>query len=69
MVQHRYWVIGGDYTCMGFKAFRGEDAPQIEGPFESKADAKDAWKRLSGEHSSRATVRFSIASEELVVPG
>ena len=67
MVQHRYWVIGGDYSCMGFKALR--DSAQIEGPFESKADAKDAWKRLSGEHSSRATVRFSIASEELVVPG
>ena len=67
MVQHRYWVIGGDYSCMGFKALR--EGPQVEGPFESKTEAKDAWKRLSGEHSSRATVRFSIASEELVVPG
>jgi hypothetical protein len=67
MVQHRYWVIGGDYTCMGFKALR-DGASTVEGPFESKAEAKDAWKRLSGEHSSKATVRFSIASEELIVP-
>ena len=67
MVQQRYWVIGGDYTCMGFKALR-EGAPHVEGPFESKAEAQGAWKRLSGEHSSRATVRFSIASEELILP-
>ncbi len=67
MVQHRYWVIGGDYSCMGFKALR--EGALVEGPFESKADAQGAWKRLSGEHSSRATVRFSIAAEQLVVPG
>ncbi len=67
MVQHRYWVIGGEYSCMGFKALRG-GAPQVAGPFESKAEANDVWKRLSGEHSSRATVRFSIAAEELFVP-
>ena len=67
MVQQRYWVIGGDYTCMGFKRLK-DSAPRIEGPFESQADARDAWKRLSSEHSSRATVRFSIAAENLVLP-
>ena len=67
MVQHRYWVIGGDYSCLGFKALRN-GSPLAAGPFESKAEAQGAWKRLSGEHSSRATVRFSIASEELIVP-
>ena len=69
MVQHRYWVIGGDYSCMGFKALREGEGTQVEGPFETKAEAQGAWKRLSGEHSSRATVRFSIAAEELRVPG
>ena len=67
MVQHRYWVIGGDYTCMGFTALK-EGAPQVAGPFRSKDEAKDVWKRLSGEHSNRATVRFSIAAEELNLP-
>ena len=66
MVQQRYWVIGGDYSCMGFKALK--DCASVEGPFESKDEARQAWKRLSGEHSSRATVRFSIAAEELIVP-
>jgi hypothetical protein len=68
MVQHRYWVIGGDYTCLAFKALRRGGDPQVAGPFETKAEARDVWKRLSGEHSSRATVRFSIASEELFIP-
>ena len=67
MVQHRYWVIGGEYTCMGFKALR-DGAPKVEGPFETKDEAREAWKRLSGQHSSRAAVRFSIASEELILP-
>ena len=67
MVQHRYWVIGGDYTCMGFKALK-QGAPSVEGPFHTKDEAQQAWKRLSGEHSSKATVRFSIASEELILP-
>jgi hypothetical protein len=67
MVQHRYWVIGGDYSCLGFKALRN-GSPLAAGPFESRDEACAVWKRLSSEHSSRATVRFSIAAEELIVP-
>jgi hypothetical protein len=67
MVQQRYWVIGGDYTCMGFKALR-DGPPRVEGPFQSRDEAREAWRRLSGQHSSRATMRFSIATEELIVP-
>jgi hypothetical protein len=62
----RFWVIGGDYTCTGFKALKGPH--MVEGPFEDRDQAKAAWKRLSSEHSSRATARFSIASEHLVLP-
>ena len=67
MVQQRYWVIGGDYTCLGFKSLK-EGEPQVQGPFESKAEANAVWKRLSAEHSSRASVRYSIAAEDLVLP-
>ncbi|WP_158914912.1 hypothetical protein [Caulobacter sp. S45] len=66
MSKERFWVIGGDYTCTGFKALRG--GSQVEGPFESRDEAKAVWKQLSREHSSRATARFSIASEHLVLP-
>ncbi|MGC1304734.1 MAG: hypothetical protein WA840_20375 [Caulobacteraceae bacterium] len=66
MSVERFWVIGGVYTCMGFKALRGDS--RVEGPFETRDEAKAAWKRLSREHPSRATARFSIASEQLVLP-
>ena len=58
----RFWVVGGEYTAMDFSALRPERA-SIEGPFESREAAEGAWRRLSSEHSYRATTRFSIASE------
>jgi hypothetical protein len=67
MSVERFWVIGGVYTCLGFKALRGEG--RVEGPFETRDEAKAAWKRLSREHSSHAAARFSIAAEQLVLPG
>ena len=68
MIRHRYWVIGGEYDCLAFKALKPGRAPTVAGPFETRAEARDTWKKLSGEHSSRAAVRFSIATEELVLP-
>jgi len=68
MTSQRFWVIGGDYSCMGFKALRDSNAATLAGPFESEGDAKSEWKRLSREHSSRAATRFSIAVEQIVLP-
>ena len=68
MTSQRYWVIGGDYSCMGFKALKDTNAATLAGPFETKNDAQSEWKRLSGEQSSRATSRFSIAVEQIVLP-
>jgi hypothetical protein len=59
-MNQRFWVIGGEYTGMDFKALRQKE---LEGPFDSPEAAHAAWKRLSGQHSSRATTRFSIAAE------
>jgi hypothetical protein len=67
MIQHRYWVIGGDYTCLGFKTLK-DGAPEVVGPFEDEAEARAVWKRLSTQHSSSATVRFSIAAEQVRMP-
>ena len=39
------------------------------GPFADREAARDVWRRLSREHSARATARFSIASEQIVLPG
>jgi hypothetical protein len=59
----RYWVIGGDYTAMDFRALDTERAA-IVGPFDNREEAQAAWRRLSSENSSRATTRFSIAAEQ-----
>lgn len=64
MNQQRYWVIGGDYTCLGFNTLR-DRIPHIEGPFADRDQAQAAWKRVSREHSSKATARFSIAVETM----
>lgn len=64
--QERFWVIGGEFECTAFNRLRGQE-PIVVGPFESRDLAKAEWKRLSSEHSSRATVRFGIASEEIAL--
>jgi len=68
MTKQRYWVIGGDYSCMGFKSLKDTNAATLVGPFETKNDAQSEWKRLSADQSSRATSRFSIAVEQIVLP-
>ena len=67
MVEQRYWIVGGDYTCMGFKSLR-QDGPIALGPYPNRDEAVEVWKQVSREHSSRATVRFAIASEDLRSP-
>jgi len=67
MTREQFWVIGGDYTCMGFKALK-DGARHVEGPFASRDQARSAWKKVSGEHSSRATTRFTIAAEQINLP-
>jgi hypothetical protein len=66
MTKERFWVIGGDYSCLAFTNLR--ESATVVGPFEDRDQAREAWKTLSREHSSRATTRFSIASEEIRLP-
>ena len=63
---NRFWVIGGDYECLSFRKVKDGD-PLVFGPFDTRDEARAEWKRVSAEHSSRATVRFGIASEELTL--
>lgn len=67
MTKERYWVVGGEYSCMAFKALKN-GAPHVMGPFEDRDEAKEAWKRVSDETRSNAAVRYSIASEQIVLP-
>jgi hypothetical protein len=67
MTKERFWVVGGDYTCMGFQCLK-DGSQQVVGPFESRTEAQAAWKRLSEESRSRATARFAITSEQVRLP-
>ena len=50
------------------KALRDSNGATLAGPFDSRQDAQSEWTRLSREHSARATSRFSIAVEQIVLP-
>ena len=62
MADRRYWVIGGNYDCLDFKSLKG-GTQTLLGPFEREEDAKSEWKRISFEHKSMATTRYSIVAE------
>ncbi len=67
MTKERFWVVGGEYSCLAFTKLKN-GAPQVLGPYESRDEAKQAWAKVSEETRSQATMRFAIASEQLVLP-
>ena len=67
MTKERYWVVGGEYECTGFKALKS-GAPEVMGPFEDREQARQAWKRKADETRSCATARYAIASEQITLP-
>ena len=64
MTKERFWVVGGDYTCMQFKSLR-DGASTIVGPFEDRDAAKAEWKKLAEKNRSKATARYTIAAEQI----
>ena len=66
MTTERFWVVGGEYRCLAFKTLT--KAAQVMGPFDTRDEARAAWKRASTAASSNAMAKFSIASEQLVLP-
>jgi hypothetical protein len=67
MTKERYWVVGGDYTSMSFRELR-HGSGRMVGPFDDHAEAKAAWRRLSDESRSKATARYAITAEKVVLP-
>jgi hypothetical protein len=67
MTKERYWVVGGDYTCMGFVHLK-EGSQKVVGPFDERSDAQAAWRRLSEETRSCATARYAITAEHVRLP-
>ena len=67
MTKERYWIVGGEYECTGFKALKAGQ-PEVIGPFEDREEARQAWRRKSDETRSCATARYAIASEQITLP-
>lgn len=64
MPSNRFWVLGGKYTNMCFdKMIIGSEI--VVGPFESREQAEQNWRRLSECHRADATMRFSILAETI----
>ena len=61
MTKERFWVVGGEYSCLAFTKLKN-GAPQVLGPYESRDEAKQAWAKVSEETRSQATMRFAIAA-------
>jgi hypothetical protein len=67
MTSERFWVVGGDYTCTGFKELRDGSAT-VMGPYHDRTQAQEAWRRVSDENRSKATARFGITAEKVELP-
>jgi len=61
-VEPRYWIVGGEYTSMDFTRLApGEE--RLVGPFDTRDEAEQSWRRISEERRSEALVRYTIAQE------
>ena len=58
----RFWVIGGEYTCLGFEQLV-EGTEKVAGPFFHKSAAEAVWRRFSEQDRCRAQVRYAIVAE------
>ena len=58
----RFWVIGGEYTSLGFEQLI-EGTERVAGPFFHRSAAEAVWRRLSEEDRCRAQVRYAIVAE------
>ena len=66
MHTERYWVVGGEYSCLDFKTLKSD--PQVFGPFDTHAEARAAWRQVSDTTKASATAKFAITSEHLDMP-
>ena len=57
-----FWVIGGEFGSMNFHKLV-EGSAQVQGPFKTRKEAEEAWKKASEENRHRGSVRFSIVEE------
>ena len=65
MTTERFWVLGGEYSCPAFRTLKS--GAEVMGPFETRDEARAAWKTASSRASS-ALAKYSITAEQIVLP-
>ena len=67
MTTERYWVIGGEYSNTAFTTLKA-GRPEVAGPFDTREEAHEAWKRLSEQTRSCALAKYAITAEQIALP-
>ena len=58
----KYWIVGGEYSDTAFDRLV-EGTERVFGPFPSREQALDEWRRLAAETRSNCHARYTIAEE------
>lgn len=61
-MHNRFWVLGGEYTSLGFDQLVG-GTERLFGPYPARTDAERTWRELSERHRAQCNMRFSIVEE------
>lgn len=59
---NRFWVVGGEYTDSRFEDIV-EGTEKMFGPFPSRDDALQTWRRVADETRSLCLARFVVVGE------
>jgi hypothetical protein len=62
MASKKFWVIGGEYTDSGFDSLV-QGTEQMFGPYASRDDALQVWRRVADETRSLCMARFTVVGE------
>lgn len=60
----QFYVIGGEYSSFNFHKFK-HGTEQVLGPYKTRKDAEEEWKRVSEENRPNASYRAIILEEEI----
>ena len=64
----RFWVVGGEYSSTTFHSLKDGGRPDVFGPYKTREEAREAWKRVSEQTRSCATAKYAITSERIELP-
>ena len=58
----QYWVVGGEFGSLNFHSLV-PGTQQISGPFPTRLDAEQSWKKLSEDFRHKCNYRFTIVQD------